>query len=344
MSTRERYQQSELVKANSKFSRVRATIESAFYGNNVHEVKSVAEAYELAKRQPGVIETDLPILHTSDFGLPVGAKQLVYNHGKILGRTASTRHFVDDPEEDAAALTNSLYEDIYAGHEQKYLKTTVLVGLDASFSLKAHLMLQEDQAFNLLSYMLNFRFFDEKAAEMYGKSKLYDEGDLYFYFDPNVTDPAYPNGLAIFDAPHNCAAVFGLLYFGELKKGTLTLAWALAHRHGYAACHGGEQAFHFEDKKDKVFAFYGLSGSGKSTLNHADHDGKYDITVLHDDAYIISREDGSSVALEPAYFDKTHDYPAGHHETKYYTTVMNCAVTLDEARAECFGYGRPPEQ
>ena len=66
-------------------------------------------------------------------------------------------------------------------------------------------------------------------------------------------------------------------------------------------------------------------------MTHADHDGKYDITVLHDGAYIISREDGSSVALEPAYFDKTHDYPAGHHETKYYTTVMNCAVTLDEA-------------
>lgn len=120
-------------------------------------------------------------------GLPVGAKQLVYNHGKILGRTASARHFVDDSEEDATALTNRLYEDIYAGHKQKYLKTTVLVGLDPSFSLKAHLMLPEDQAF----YMLNFRFFDEKAAEMYGKSKLYDEGDLYFSLPPvlKVTDP-----------------------------------------------------------------------------------------------------------------------------------------------------------
>lgn len=51
------------------------------------------------------------------------------------------------------------------------------------------------------------------------------------------------------------------------------------------------------------------------------YDGKYDITVLHDDAFIIS--------LEPSYFDKTHDYPAGHHETKYYTTIMNCDVTLD---------------
>ena len=62
------------------------------------------------------------------------------------------------------------------------------------------------------------------------------------------------------------AAVLGLRYFGELKKATLTLAWATAHRNGYAACHGGEKAFHFKDKDDKVFAFYGLSGSGKSTL------------------------------------------------------------------------------
>ncbi|EGD26498.1 hypothetical protein FC10_GL001457 [Lactobacillus delbrueckii subsp. lactis DSM 20072] len=65
------------------------------------------------------------------------------------------------------------------------------MGWTRPFSLKAHLMLPEDQAFNLLSYMLNFRFFDEKAAEMYGKSKLYDEGDLYFSLPPvlKVTDP-----------------------------------------------------------------------------------------------------------------------------------------------------------
>lgn len=190
-------------------------------------------------------------------------------------------------------------EDIYKGHEQKYLKATVLVGLDPSFTVKTHIMMPEDQAFNLLSYILNFHFFDDEAEKMYAKSKFYDEPDIYFYFDPNVQDEDYPKGLGVFDAPHNCAAVFNLRYFGELKKGTLT------------------------------FAFYGLSGSGKSTLTHEMYDGKYDITVLHDDAFIISREDGSSVALEPSYFDKTHDYPAGHHETKYYTTIMNCDVTLD---------------
>ena len=270
MSTKERYSQDELRKANPMFSRTRATIESAFYGNNVHEVTSVAEAYNLAKKQSGVIVTDLPILHTKELGLPYGATQLVYNHGKILGRTASARHFVDNPNED------------------------------------------------------------EEAEKMYAKSKFYNEPDIYFYFDPNVQDEDYPKGLGVFDAPHNCAAVFNLRYFGELKKGTLTLAWAIAHRHGYTACHGGEKSFHFNDKDDKTFAFYGLSGSGKSTLTHEMYDGKYDITVLHDDAFIISREDGSSVALEPSYFDKTHDYPAGHHETKYYTTIMNCDVTLDE--------------
>lgn len=114
-----------------------------------------------------------------------------------------------------------------------------------------------------------------------------------------------------------------------MKKATLTLAWATAHRNGYAACHGGEKAFHFKDKDDKVFAFYGLSGSGKSTLTHAKHNGKFDITVLHDDAFVINRKDGSSIALEPSYFDKTNDYLPGTKETNYFTTVMNVGVTLD---------------
>lgn len=157
-------------------------------------------------------------------------------------------------------------------------------------------------------------------------------------------DVDYPDGLVIIDAKHNAAAVLGLRYFGELKKATLTLAWATAHRNGYTACHGGEKAFHFKDKDDKVFAFYGLSGSGKSTLTHAKHDGKFDITVLHDDAFVINRKDGSSVALEPAYFDKTNDYLPGTKETNYFTTVMNVGVTLDADGKKSFGDGRPSQR
>ncbi|PWS22323.1 phosphoenolpyruvate carboxykinase, partial [Enterococcus faecium] len=57
---------------------------------------------------------------------------------------------------------------------------------------------------------------------------------------------------------------------------------------------------------------------------------KYDITVLHDDAFVINRKDGSSVALEPSYFDKTNDYPMTSDETKYFMTIQNVGVTLDD--------------
>ena len=85
-----------------------------------------------------------------------------------------------------------------------------------------------------------------------------------------------------------------------------------------------------EDGNDYVASFFGLSGSGKSTSTHAKHNGKYDIKVLHDDAFVISEKDGSSIALEPSYFDKTNDYPTGHPEQDFFVTVQNCGVTLDE--------------
>ena len=119
-------------------------------------------------------------------------------------------------------------------------------------------------------------------------------------------------------------------YFGEHKKGTLTLAWAIANRNGYASCHGGQKRYNLPSGKKFVAGVFGLSGSGKSTITHARHDDKYDITVLHDDAFVISTKDGSSVALEPAYFDKTQDYPLTSEDNKYLLTLQNNGATLDE--------------
>lgn len=73
-----------------------------------------------------------------------------------------------------------------------------------------------------------------------------------------------------------------------------------------------------------VASFFGLSGSpGKSTLTHSKHDNKYEVKVLHDDAFPDRFDDGSSIALEPSYFDKTQDYPADHPEQNYFVTVQN---------------------
>jgi phosphoenolpyruvate carboxykinase (ATP) len=177
--------------------------------------------------------------------------------------------------------------------------------------------------------LLNFQTTNDFYNDMYSNSHEIDAGDIFIYSDPYWKHPDYPLVLAYFDTDHNAAIILGLNYFGELKKATLTLAWGTAHRIGFASCHGGQKKFTLPNDTNYVSAFFGLSGSGKSTLTHAKHNGKYPIEVLHDDAFIISLTDGSSIALEPAYFDKTQDYPSDHEEVDYFITVQNVAVTLD---------------
>lgn len=330
MSTRERFETTEINGCNRLFSTTKTIIETAFYGNNVQAVTDLKMAYELAKKSPKTIVTDQPIKHASELGLPKDAVMLVDNHGRVVGRTAAARQILGRPGVDNAELEAVLREAVYQGEARQFYQAQAIVGLDEEFMLKAHLMVPQGYELNLLSYLLNFQILNAEYAKRYATSKPYSEDDIYLYCDPEWHDPQYPDGLALFDPEHNVAAILGLRYFGELKKATLTLAWATAHRNGYTACHGGEKTFHFKDKQDKVFAFYGLSGSGKSTLTHAKHAGKFDdITILHDDAFIIDRKNGSSIALEPAYFDKTSDYLPGSKEMEYFTTVMNVGVTQD---------------
>ena len=78
------------------YSRVRSTIEAAFYRNNVRKITSLAEAYELAKNCPGTTVTDLPIVNAKELGLPEDAKVLLFNDGKITGRQAALRRLVND--------------------------------------------------------------------------------------------------------------------------------------------------------------------------------------------------------------------------------------------------------
>lgn len=331
MSTIGNYAETDIRKANPIFSQIRTTVESAFYGNNMVAVNDLTTAYELTKAAPETTVTDLPIIHTDELGLPADAVMLVNNHGRVVGRTAAARRRIGDADVDPAKFAGILRDAIFAGTQQQFYKTSVVVGLDEDFMVEAHLAVPEGYENNLLSYMLNFQTLNQTYQARYQQSKPYQEGDIFIYADPNFHHPDFPDGLALFDAQHNVAAILGMRYFGELKKSTLTLAWATAHRHGYVACHGGEKAFHFNDRPDQVFAMFGLSGSGKSTLTHAKHGGRFKTTVLHDDAFVISRENGSSVALEPAYFDKTNDYPSGTDETKYFMTLMNVGVTLNKA-------------
>ena len=329
MSTRRVWKQSE-IKTNPLFSKMRSTIETAFYGNNVTPVTSVAQAYQLAAEEPGVIVLDMPVYKPCEQGLPADAKVLVTNDGKTTGRYAKARRIIGDEGIDEVELSNIARDAVYDSRDKEWLAAEAIVGLDKKFTARAHLMIPKDHASTLYSWIMNFKFFDAAVKEFYDDSLEIPEGDIYIYSDPDYIVPGHPGGLAIFDPAHNCAMILGMRYFGEHKKGTLTLAWSLANRLGYVACHGGMKRYNLDNGKSYTIGVFGLSGSGKSTLTHEKHDGRYDISILHDDAYIINTEDLSSIALEPTYFDKMQDYPVEHPANEFLLTLQNVGVTMDD--------------
>jgi len=330
MATNTRYDRSRITADNIAFSPSRTTIETAFYGNNVRKVTDLKEAYEMAKASTGTIITDMPVFEPEKIGLPEGAMILLFNDGETVGRFAGARVILGEKGVVEAEYTGILREAVYGTRYKKMLHTEAYIGLDEDFMVKANLLIPETYENTLYNWLLNFQYLNKFYDDMYARSKVIgNEPDIFILSDPDWKDPRFPNGIAYFDPEHNCAALLGLRYFGEHKKGTLTIAWGIANRNGYASCHGGLKRLVRKDGKKHVMGVFGLSGSGKSTLTHAKHDGKYDVTVLHDDAYIISTENGSTVALEPSYFDKTQDYPLTSPDNKYLITVQNCGATLD---------------
>ena len=312
MVTIRAFSHKEITPKNTHLSSFKVLIESAFYGNNVTWIDDLATAYHLAKESSGAILTDMPVIHTKELGLPEDAKVIVFNDGKVVGRTAAARRIIGHP-----GIQRELYEDIlrdalYQGTRKQFYGGEVVVGLDEAFMVKAHLLLPEHYETNFYSYLLNFQLMTKSWEERYQRSKEYPETDIFLYADPDWSHPDFPYGLSLFDPEHNVAAVLGLNYFGELKKATLTLAWATAHRHGFVACHGGMKQYQLP-KRTFTMAAFGLSGSGKSTITLAEHDGKYEIKVLHDDAFVINQ-----------------DYPLTNPNVRYFITCQNVGVTLDE--------------
>ncbi|MBR2950442.1 MAG: phosphoenolpyruvate carboxykinase (ATP) [Lachnospiraceae bacterium] len=343
MSTKAYYPISEIGAGKPGFSTTRSIIEAAFYGNNVVKVNTLKEAYELAKNSPGTVVTDMPVKDGELFGLEKDAKVLLFNDGAVTGRYAAARRIKGEPGVDEKKLDKVVMDAIYETRWKTMYHATCYVGLDPEFMVKAHLLIPEGEENLLYNWMINFQYMSDCYNKMYKNSKPVGNGnepDIYIFSDPQwapheAPDVDYsclsdPLTLCYFDTNQNCAAILGMKYFGEHKKGTLTMAWALANRNGYAACHGGQKEYILEDGSKFVASVYGLSGSGKSTLTHAKHGGKYEIKVLHDDAFIINTDTCASVALEPTYFDKTADYPTGCADNEYLLTAQNCSATMDE--------------
>lgn len=329
-----------------EMSPIRATAETLMNNHKVRKL-TLAEAYEMAKNQPGVTVTDLPVYpkFAQMHNLPADAKVLVDCHGNIIGRTAKARRFysrLDSSKKNKIA--GDFREAAFQMQHYPLIKAEAVLGMDKDLMIKATFVTTETDVVNLYNWLLNFAPYEQMAAEYEASPKLPIQDIILIAFNEwTCDDPFYNNvgapQLALVDEKHNVIVNLGMRYFGERKKGTLTLAWTSGIRIGMAACHGGIKEIDFgtcEDSKyhnlgKRSIAFYGLSGTGKSShTNNHDNAGTlpkgFSKVVLHDDAFQIDLENKVCRVWEPTLFDKTDSRPTDHPDWKYTLALMNHAV------------------
>lgn len=327
----------------AKMPPLRAMAESVALDSRVRTV-TAAEAYELALAQADVCVTDMPVYPPAAerLGLPKGAKVLNNCHGRIVGRSANARRFYNAMTlSEQQKVLGDLREAMFDFQKRPRIKAHAILGLDPDLMIKATIVGGLDDAVNIFNWLANFTPYDELAGA-YAKSPKLPIQDILIIGD-NLwanADPFYHNHggpqLALVDEGANVIFNLGMRYFGERKKGTLTLAWTSGMRMGMAACHGGIKEIDFSACKDaeakaagkRSIAFFGLSGTGKSShTNSPDNAGTLPAgakkLVLHDDAFQIDCDDKVCRVWEPTLFDKTDSRPLGHPDWRYIISVMN---------------------
>ncbi|MBW1713095.1 MAG: phosphoenolpyruvate carboxykinase (ATP) [Deltaproteobacteria bacterium] len=336
-------------------SRIRALAESVFNGRNATQsprVVSAPEAYELACRRPHVTVTDWPIDPGSikRLGLPAGARVINDNHGATVGRSAEARVFYNriSPSEQnklEALCREALYE-LQVNHD--LIIAEAVLGTHPDMMLKARMICPEEDAYNVFTWLANYQPLG--ACPEYETSKVHHIPDILFvaYPDWRSADPRWARGCVVVDEVHKTIFNFGLRYFGERKKGTLTMAWTAGMDLGAVAAHGGikeidlSQCRGFEERGKQVIAFYGLSGSGKSShSNSLDNEGTlpqgFKRRIAHDDAFQIDYKNQVCYVWEPSLFDKTDAREIDHPDWKYLICTQNMLVCEHDGQLVPFG-------
>lgn len=326
-----------------EMSPIRAIAETLMNDHHVRRI-DIREAYEMAKKQPGVTITDLPVypefvkLHN----LPADAKVLNDCHGNIIGRTAKARRFYHRLNASQKnKLEGDFREAVWQMQHYPLIKVEGILGLDPDLMIKATFITTETDAANAYNWLVNFAPYEQLKDQYEASPKLPIQDVIIIGFNEwTCDDPFYNNvgapQLALVDEKHNVIVNLGMRYFGERKKGTLTLAWTSGMRIGMAACHGGIKEIDFGTCDNPAYhkfgkrsiAFYGLSGTGKSShTNSSDNAGTlpsgFSKVVLHDDAFQIDLENKLCRVWEPTLFDKTDSRPTDHPDWKYALAVMN---------------------
>ena len=325
-------------------SRLRAIAESLF-NNRSHEsgprYVSPAEAYEMACRLPWVTVTDLLMDEGTvrRLGLPSDARVFNDNCGKTVGRSAEARVFYHRAApEEKLALEEMLREAVYQMQcRHRLVYAEAVIGLDPRLMLKARMLAPESDIANIFHWYANFT--PLSSVPEYGASVELPVQDILFVSFPEWQsgDERWKKGCVAVDEEHMTIFNLGMRYFGERKKGTLTLAWTAGMRLGMVAAHAGIKEIDFthvpglEHRQKQIIAFYGLSGSGKSShINTPDNGGtlpkEAKCRIAHDDAFQIDCRNRKSYVWEPALYDKTDKRDCNHPDWKFCIATQNMLV------------------
>lgn len=332
MASKSRYSRQMIAGGNYYISPLRSIIETAFYGNNVEEVKSLKEAYELALNSPGTIVSDQEIKDAEKYGLEKASKILVFNDGKELARRGDLRRDYRDGKASPEEYERTIRETLYKNRGKKFYRATVYIGMHRDFMVKAHLMISQGSEAILFNWMLNFQALNPASQKAYQESlRFKDEGDIFLLALPEICPDDYPEGLSLYDGQSNVGFIGGLKFFAEYKKGSLSLAWAIAERNNYLPFHAGQKKVYLPEEKEVTCLYVGLTGSGKSIFMNHKHPQALSEDFLHDDALMISLDKGLSMSLEPSYYEKTKDMRLDLPIMDYILSAQNQGVTLDES-------------
>lgn len=340
----------------SEMSRIRALAETLFNHRNAAEepkVLTASEAYELSTQMPNVTVTDLPMYEGAikRLGLGKDARVLSDNHGATVGRSAKARVFYNRVDkEERNKIETMLREAIYELQTSYELVIAEgVVGTHPDMMIKARIICPVEDVMNVFNWYANFQ--PLHAVPEYENSRELDVPDVLFvaYPDWRSDDPRWATGAVVVDEKHFTIFNLGLRYFGERKKGTLTMAWTAGMKLGAVSAHAGIKEADFTGVPElahrgkQAIAFYGLSGSGKSAhTNSLDNAGTLPkgtkLVIAHDDAFQIDYENQACYVWEPSLFDKTDARELDHPDWKYCITTQN-TLTAD-VDGKILPYGR----
>ncbi len=300
---------------------------------NCSRIDDTATLYDLALAQKNVLALGRPVKNPAAFGLRPGSRQLHWNHRNPVGRTAAARRFWHDADaggrKELATITR---EAALALQAKGSIAATAYAGLDEEFCVGLRFVGNRDYPVAALSFLLNFQsFVSQRERRFYAESRPVAVPDLLMVYDPEWRRPDHDQGLVVIDREAKTIFVLGLPYFGEIKKGFLTLIWhtAIAERvpgteiRRFLPIHGS-----ICEINGKTVAIIALSGSGKSSLSTRAE------SIAHDDAFVVSMVTGKVIVLEPTFFNKTDGDEMGDATTQrglifYNMGVVEGAAGLD---------------